>query len=139
MTHSTHTIHSSIHTYKNEKPTMKLPVAVVLGATITTSAAAFAISRGSSVTRSGSLLSNIRNNYFQRNSMGSTTSARAASVEYAKSEIASNDVSFFYTHTDVFFYVYYLLIPIMLCVCRLSSSRKRIAHSAHLPRACSPA
>lgn len=87
---------------------MKLPVAVVLGATITTSAAAFAISRGSSVTRSGSLLSNIRNNYFQRNSMGSTTSARAASVEYAKSEIASNDVSFFYTHADVVFYVCYL-------------------------------
>ena len=101
-------IHTTIHTHKNEKPTMKLPVAVVLGATITTSAAAFAISRGSSVTRSGSLLSNIRNNYFQRNSMGSTTSARAASVEYAKSEIASNDVSFFYTHTDVVFYVLFI-------------------------------
>ena len=78
---------------------MKLPVAVVLGATITTSAAAFAISRGSSVSRSGSLLSNIRNNYFQRNNMGSTTAVRASPVEYAKSEIASNDVCFFYIHT----------------------------------------
>lgn len=71
---------------------MKLPVAIVLGATITTSAAAFAFTRGSAVSRSSSLISNVRNSmgYSQRKS---STSMNASPMDYAKSEIASSDVS----------------------------------------------
>lgn len=76
--------------------TMKLPLAVILGATVTTSAAAFAITRGTAAaSRSGSLLSNVRNNYMgncQRKMGSSSTSLNASPVEYAKAEIASNDV-----------------------------------------------
>jgi len=74
---------------------MKLPAAIILGATITTSAAAFAISRGSLASRSGKLLSNTRNNCIgNRRSMGSSPiSMNASPMEYAKAEIASSDVS----------------------------------------------
>jgi hypothetical protein len=74
---------------------MKLSAAIILGATITTSAAAFAVTRGSAVSRSGLLVSNVRNNYMGncQRKMGSSSSLNASPVEYAKTEIASSDVS----------------------------------------------
>ncbi|KAL7487089.1 hypothetical protein ACHAW6_012682 [Cyclotella cf. meneghiniana] len=76
---------------------MKFPIAVVLGATIVTSTAAFAFGRSSSASRSGSLLFNVRNNYAVncQRKMGASTAIHASPAEFAKSEIASSDVVIF--------------------------------------------
>lgn len=118
---------------------MKLPLAVILGATVTTSAAAFAITRGSAASRSGSLLSSLRNNYMgncQRKMGSSSTSLHASPVEYAKTEISSNDVSCQHFVLNLCIFRLYFDIQLQMSLCylclqfRLSSSPKLTAHFA---------
>lgn len=72
---------------------MKFPVAIILGATLTTATAAAFITRGNfcnAMTRSG-VFNKVLGGTSSR---AGSTAAYASPAEFAKAEIAANDVSF---------------------------------------------